>query len=74
MNFSLDKIPDEIHQKWALAIGNFIIAFGAIESTITEVIRLSALPAQIRVITNLNFAKKAELVMAVLEDWNPLDT
>ena len=74
MNLSLDKIPDDIHQKWALAIGKFIIAFGTIESTITEVIRLSALPAQIQVLTNLNFAKKAELVVAVLQDWNPFDT
>jgi hypothetical protein len=73
MELSPKNIPIELHQKWALAIGNFIIAFGNIESTLTEIIRLSALPEQIRVLTSLNFGRKAELVKAVLDDWNPLD-
>jgi hypothetical protein len=69
----MQNISDEIRQKWALVIGNFIITLGSIESTVTEIIRLSALPAQIKILTNLNFGRKAELVKAVLEDWNRLD-
>ena len=69
----MDYIPAELQQSWAPVVGNFIIEFGHIESAITEVVRLSVLPAQFKTLRTLHFAKKAELAKAVLEDWNPSD-
>lgn len=66
----MNYIPVELQQKWAPVVGDFIIEFGHIESAITEVVRLSVLPAQFKVLRSLNFSKKAELAKAVLEDWN----
>jgi hypothetical protein len=69
----VDYIPIELQQKWAPVVGNLVIEFGHIESTITEVVRLSVLPAQFKILRNLNFSKKADFARAVLEDWNSTD-
>jgi len=66
----VDYISVDLQQKWAPVVGNFIIEFGHIESTITEIVRLSVLPAQFKILRSLNFSKKIDLVRATLEDWN----
>ena len=64
----------ELQRVWAPIVGTFILEFGHLESAITEVIRLSFLPTQLKTLNSLPLGKKSELVKALLADWNASET
>lgn len=66
----MDFVPKQLREQWAPVVGNFIIEFGHIELAMKEVVRLSCLPSQFKVLCTLNFSKVSELAEAALKDWN----
>lgn len=56
---------------WAIAIGNFIIEFGAIEALVTEVVRKSVAAVHFDVLRRLQFERRASLARASLQELHP---
>lgn len=61
---------DERHE-WAVAIGQFIIEFGSIESLVTEVVRITFLDTHFEILRRLPFEKRSSLALATLHSFNP---
>ncbi len=64
-------MTQEEKRLWAIAIGNFIIEFGAIESLVTEVVRRSFAAAHFDVLRRLPFERRASLTFASLQALHP---
>lgn len=64
-------MTDEEKQLWAIAIGEFIIEFGSMESLVTEVLRKSFIDAHFEVLRKLPFEKRSSLAFATLQKLNP---
>lgn len=60
-------MTDEEKRRWAIAIGDFFIEFGGMESLVTEVIRKSFASAHFQILRKLPFEKRASLAFSTLQ-------
>jgi len=59
-------MTDEEKRLWAIAIGEFIIEFGGIESLVTEVVRRATPERSFPALRKLNFETRANLALSAL--------
>lgn len=66
-----EKMTDEEKKLWAIAVGEFIIEFGGMESLITEVVRRTPPERSFPALRKLNFETRAKLALSALKLLHP---